>query len=174
MNLTIITDTREQDPLTFANLPTETGTLYSGDYSVKGMEEVFAIERKTIADIVGSLTSGRDRFQNELHRLRGYRFRRLLIVGTRHEIETGEYRSRTKPRAVLASLAAVEARYDIPVIFSPTPQTAAALVEQWAFWSWREHSKVFTKPTPTPRGPCDEITDPTSDDPLFKAPRNCS
>ena len=150
MNLTIITDTREQAALTFTNLPTETSTLYSGDYSVKGMEEVFAIERKTIADIVGSLTSGRDRFMNELHRLRGYRFRRLLIVGTRHEIETGQYRSKTKPRSILASLAAVEARYDIPVIFSPTPRTAAAMVEQWAFWSWREHSKGFTKTPTTP------------------------
>lgn len=150
MNLTIITDTREQIPLTFVNLPTETSTLYSGDYSVKGMEEIFTIERKTIADIVGSLTTGRDRFMNELHRLRGYRFRRLLIVGTRHEIETGQYRSKAKPRAVLASLAAIEARYDIPVIFSASARTAAALVERWAFWSWREHSKAFTKPPTTP------------------------
>lgn len=150
MNPTIITDTREQSPLIFANLPTGTGTLYSGDYSVKGMEEVFAIERMTISDIVGSLTSGRERFLNELHRLRGYRFRRLLIVGTRHEIETGQYRSRTNPRAVLASLAAVEARYDIPVIFSPSSEAAAVIVEQWAFWSWREHSKAFTKTPTTP------------------------
>jgi ERCC4-type nuclease len=150
MNLTIITDTREQTPLIFTNLPTETSTLYSGDYSVKGMEEVFAVERKTIADIVGSLTSGRERLLKELHRLRGYRSRRLLIVGTRHEIETGQYRSRTKPRAVLASLAAVEARYDIPVIFSANSRTAAALVEQLAFWSWREHSKGFAKTPATP------------------------
>ena len=148
---TVVIDTREQTPLPISNLSTETGTLYSGDYSVRGLEEVFAIERKTIADIVGSLTSGRDRFLNELHRLRGYRFRRLLIVGTRHEIETGQYRSKTKPRAVLASLAAVEARYDIPVIFSANARTAAALVEQWAFWSWREHSKAFTKTPTTPQ-----------------------
>jgi DNA excision repair protein ERCC-4 len=150
MNLTIITDTREQDPLSFANLPTETGTLYSGDYSVKGLEEVFAIERKTIGDIVGSLTSGRDRFMNELHRLRGFRFRRLLIVGTRNDIEAGNYRSKTKPRAVLASLAAIEARFDIPVTFSPDQTQAALTVEQWSFWSWREHYKAFAKPTPTP------------------------
>jgi DNA excision repair protein ERCC-4 len=91
----IIIDTREQTPLPFTNLETETSTLYTGDYSVKGLEETFAIERKTIADLVGSLTSGRERFMKELHRLRGYRFRRLLIVGTRDEIEGGLYRSRT-------------------------------------------------------------------------------
>jgi len=147
---TVVIDTREQTPLPISKLSTETGTLYSGDYSVKGMEEVFAIERKTIADLVGSLTSGRDRFMNELHRLRGYRFRRLLIVGSRNDIKTGNYRSRTKPRAVLASLAAVEALFDIPATFSPDQTQAALTVEQRAFWSWREHRKSFAKPTPTP------------------------
>lgn len=52
----IIIDTREQTPLPFTNLPTETSTLYTGDYSVKGLEETFAIERKTIADLVESLS----------------------------------------------------------------------------------------------------------------------
>lgn len=146
----IVIDTREKAPLKFSNLPAEVGTLYSGDYSMKGMEEVFAIERKTISDIVGSLISGRERFMNELHRLRGYRFRRLLIVGTREEVVTGQYRSRTKPRAILASLAAVEARYDIPAIFCPDEATAALKVERWAFWSWREHSRRFTKTPTTP------------------------
>lgn len=151
MNLPqIIIDSREKTPLAFANLPTETSTLYSGDYSVKGLEEVFAIERKTIADLVSSLTRNRDRFTNELHRLRGYRFRRLLIVGSRHEIQIGNYRSQAKPRAILASLAAVEARYDIPAVFSSTPFAAALTVEQWAFWAWREHSKAFAKPPTTP------------------------
>ncbi|MEJ6579657.1 MAG: hypothetical protein QNL68_07635 [Akkermansiaceae bacterium] len=89
---------------------------------MKGLEEVFAIERKTISD----------------------------IVGTRHEIEAGQYRSLSNPRAILASLAALEARYDIPVIFAPETLSAALMIEQWAFWSWREHSKAFTKPTPTP------------------------
>jgi ERCC4-type nuclease len=121
---TLITDTRVQTPLAFANLPTEISTLYSGDYSVNGLQEVFAIERKTIADLVGSLTSGRHRFMNELHRLRGYQFRRLLIVGTRHEIETGKYRSRATPRAIPASLAAMEVRCNIPVIFATSPPEA--------------------------------------------------
>lgn len=147
---TIITDSREQTPLPFQNLSTETGSLYSGDYSTKGMEEVFSIERKTITDLVGSLTRDRERFMHELHRLRGYRFRRLLIVGTRHEIETGQYRSRTQPRAILASLAAVEARYDIPAVFTPSPRHAAAQVERWAFWAWREQVRHLDIKIKTP------------------------
>jgi hypothetical protein len=43
---TIITDTREQPPLEFMHLPSERGTLQSGDYSIIGLEHDFAIGRK--------------------------------------------------------------------------------------------------------------------------------
>ena len=76
----VIIDTREQTPLPFANLPTEAGTLYSGDYSVKDSETLFSIERKTVKDLCSSVTRGRDRFEHELHRLRGFQFARLLTV----------------------------------------------------------------------------------------------
>jgi ERCC4-type nuclease len=134
---TIIIDSREQTPLAFTNLASETAGLLTADYSVKGMEDLIGIERKTIADLVASLTSGRARFSNELHRLRGYRFRRLLIIGHRSEIEQHRYRSRATPKAILASLHAVEARYDLPVIFSPDQSAAALTIERWAFWNWR-------------------------------------
>ena len=136
---TIITDTREQTPLPFARLASERGMLKTGDYSFKGGEELFAVERKTIADLVGCCVGeNRDRFFRELHRLRGYRFKRLLIVGTREEIEAGEYRSAIAPRAVLSTLRAIEARFDVPVVFAPTPGAAGRELEAWVFWFARE------------------------------------
>src|SRR6516165_2547754 len=84
----IVIDNREQEPLTFTRLKTVRGTLYSGDYSLRGLEDSFAVERKSLDDIANSCLSGnRDRFENELHRLRGYYFKRLLVVGTHAEIE---------------------------------------------------------------------------------------
>lgn len=83
---TIIIDTREQTPLLFANLPTERRTLTTGDYSVLGFERDFSIERKTIEDLIQSATFERERFERELVRMRGYSFRRLLIVGTLADI----------------------------------------------------------------------------------------
>ena len=56
---TIIMDTREQRPLVFTHLASKVGTLQSGDYSIKGLEHNFAIERKSIPDFCGSLTRGR-------------------------------------------------------------------------------------------------------------------
>ncbi len=135
----IITDTREQTPLPFARLATERGTLTTGDYSFRGGEELFAVERKTVADLVGCCAKeNRERFFRELHRLRGYRFKRLLIVGTREQIEAGDYRSGIAPRAVLSTLRAIEARFDVPVVFAPDAAAAGREIEAWAFWFARE------------------------------------
>ena len=135
----IVVDSREQDPLRFTRLQAVSGTLYSGDYSVAGLEDSFAIERKSVDDLVNCcLADQRERFKHELHRLRGYRFKRLLIVGSREDIAAGRYHSRINPKSVLATLGAFEVRYDLPVLFVATPQEAAASIERWVFWFARE------------------------------------
>jgi ERCC4-type nuclease len=143
----IIIDTREKLPLDFRHIKeatVESGTIQTGDYSIKGLEHLFSIERKSIPDLVGSLTTGRDRFERELHRLRGYRFKRLLIIGHRSEIEAHKYRSKVSPNSILASLNAFEVRYDIPFIFA-NGKVASDLVYRWAFWFNREIIKTAEK-----------------------------
>ena len=113
--------------------------LTTGDYSIAGLESVFSIERKSIADLVSCcVDSNRDRFERELNRLRGYRFKRLLVVGQRCEIELKRYRSAISPAAVIGTLAAFEARYDIQVVYGNTPEKSADLVERWAWYFARE------------------------------------
>jgi ERCC4-type nuclease len=136
----IVCDTREQEPLPIVRLPVILGTLYTGDYSLAGLQSVFAVERKSIPDLVACCAaSNRERFENELHRLRGFRFRRLLVIGTRQDIEAGAYRSSIRPAAVLGTLYAFECRYDCAVVFAPTPAEGAALVERWTWYAAREH-----------------------------------
>ncbi len=135
----LVVDTREQIPLEFARLQSTTGTLVSGDYSVQGLEHLFAVERKSVADLVGCcMGESRDRFERELHRLRGFQFKRLLIVGTRGEVERHQYRSNVQPKVVLHTLAAFEVRYDEPVVWAGTAEEAAQAVESWAWWFARE------------------------------------
>ena len=135
----VLVDTREQEPLPFSRLATQTGTLVSGDYSVVGLEELFAVERKSIVDLVACCVGeNRERFERELHRLRGFRLKRLLIVGTEAQVLQGDYRSNIKPQAVIATLCAFEVRYDCPVVFKPTPEAAARQIESWAWWFCRE------------------------------------
>jgi len=134
----IVVDTREQTPLVFSNLASVTGTLQSGDYSIRGLENSFAVERKSIPDLVSCCTGeNRERFERELHRLRGFRFKRLLIVGTRAEVEQHRYRSNLAPKVVMGSLAAWEIRFDVPVVWA-APHEAAALIEQWSWYFARE------------------------------------
>ena len=139
---TLLTDTREQTPLAFEHLPTERATLATGDYSVRGLEHDFCIERKSIADIVQSVTHERERFERELTRMRGYDFRRLLIEGTVDQIEAHQYRSLAEPKAILASVTAFEVRYSLPVAWCATPAAAAAQVERWACYFLRERLKA--------------------------------
>ena len=135
----IIIDSREQDPLPFSRLRTQPGALITGDYSVAGLETLFAVERKSVTDLVACcMNSNRNRFERELHRLRGFRFKRLLIVGSEEEIWRCKYHSSIAPKAVMATLSAFEVRYDLPVVFSENPPAAGRLVERWAFWFARE------------------------------------
>jgi len=134
----IVYDTREQTPLCFTRLQAIAGTLYSGDYSIAGLQASFAIERKSIEDLANCcMGTNRDRFERELLRLRSYRFKRLLVIGEREDIAAGHYHSRIAPKAVLATLGAFEARY-LPVVFAQTPEEGARLVENWCWYFARE------------------------------------
>ncbi len=135
MRITLVQDTREQRPLVFTRLPVTVGTLYSGDISIRGLEDLFSIERKaSINELISCATSQRERFERELHRLRGFRFKRLAVLGSRAAIELQRYRSQVAPAAVLGSLAHWEITYDLPIVFFTTPEEMALQVERWAHY----------------------------------------
>jgi ERCC4-type nuclease len=138
----IVVDSREQEPLMFTRLQSVRGTLYSGDYSVRGLENKFAVERKNLDDVASCcVNSNRDRFERELHRLRGFCFVRLLIIGTREDLAAGRYHSKIIPGAVLATLDVFEIRYSIPLVFCSSPTEASIAIERWV---WRFAREVVT------------------------------
>lgn len=121
----IVCDTREQEPYTFAGLKadqvdgghvmtvrTERRTLKSGDYSLSGFETRVAVERKSLADLFGTLGQGRDRFERELERLREYEFATVMVESTWPEIlASPPTRSKLPPKTVLRSVIAWQQRY---------------------------------------------------------------
>jgi DNA excision repair protein ERCC-4 len=138
-----VQDSREQLPLVFKRFASIKGTLNAGDYSIRGLENYFAIERKSVEDFANCCRGdNRERFERELHRLRGYRFKRLLVVGSESEILAGQYHSNIKPKAVMATLCAFEVRYDLPVVFAATAEDGARLIERWTFFFAREAVQV--------------------------------
>ena len=76
-DITALIDTREQTPVTLEYKPScvlksEKVGLYTGDYSIKGLENHVAIERKSLADLMGCIGTQRERFEKEIIRLKGY------------------------------------------------------------------------------------------------------
>jgi ERCC4-type nuclease len=64
-------DTREQTPLDFSAHGAETvrGTVSTFDYAIDGDQHNFAIERKSLADFVGSVVM-QDNYRRELDKIR--------------------------------------------------------------------------------------------------------
>ena len=102
--ITAIVDTREQTPLDLAPLTVEVGTLPTGDYSVKGLVNVIAIERKSLTDLLGCIGQDRERFDREVMRLLAYPVRAIVIEATWQEVEAGQWRSKITPAAAVGSL----------------------------------------------------------------------
>ncbi len=141
--IVLIQDSREQAPLDFSRWPeisVEVGTLHSADYSLKGLEDRFGIERKSIPDLVASVTTGRERLVREMERLRGYDVAAIVVEGTLEQVARGEFRSKASPESVLQTLAAWHVRYGVPTLWCGSPAGCAFMVRALARHYLREAS----------------------------------
>ncbi|MDY3555319.1 hypothetical protein R5W24_004461 [Gemmata sp. JC717] len=120
----VIIDTREQKPFGFTGftcdaadgggpltVPTIRDTLASGDYSLVAHAGI-AIERKSLADLYGTIGQGRERFERELERLAKLDFAAVVIEATWPEV-CAEPPPHTKlpPKTVFRSIVAWTVRY---------------------------------------------------------------
>lgn len=127
----ILVDTREQFPFGFTGLPVElvSGTLNCGDYSLPGLEDRIAIERKSLPDFLGSISSGRARFENELRRAAHHECFKIVVEGASYEdVCDGRYSSRMRPYAVVQTIRSWEMRHRCPIKFYRTRAGAEAEV----------------------------------------------
>ncbi len=121
--LTIAVDRREQAPFLFqghacyAGTVTVASTLTVGDYALAGAEHLCAVERKSLADLVGCLGNDRERFERELLRARGMAFC-VVCEGSWQQLAHGEYRSRLTPHSACQSVCAWMSRLSIPFFFA--------------------------------------------------------
>lgn len=134
--LTIVVDTREQAPFSFSGAAydattTERGTLSVGDYSLSGLTNLVAIERKSLADLVQCLGRERDRFDAELLRGRALQFFAVVCEGSWRQLACGEYRGKLNAKSAVQSVASFMARYNIPFFFAETRPAA-----EYITWSW--------------------------------------
>lgn len=134
----VVQDTREQTPWTFsAACDVEVRKLDYGDYSVSGFESRWAIERKSLCDFVGSITTGRDRFLRELSALRRYEQACVVVEATLDDVLERRYQrqgrrgvvgSTVHPASILGTTWALCARY-VPIYWAGDARLAAVMAE---------------------------------------------
>lgn len=140
-SITAIVDLREQHPLDLCPLAAEVGTLATGDYSIRGLQHVVAIERKSLPDLLCCVGTERDRFDREVQRLLAYPVRALVVEATWEDIERDEWRSKVTPTAALGSLLGWCA-LGLPILMTGDHQRAGRYVSRLLYIAarrrWRE------------------------------------
>ena len=125
--LIAIVDTREQLPLELG-LRQIRGTLPTGDYTLRGLEDQLCVERKSLSDLIGCMTSGRERFEREMQRMLAFPQRVVVIESSFSEMARGEYRSQLPGTTALNTLASWTGRFSLPFIFTDDRDNSAQYV----------------------------------------------
>lgn len=123
----LVQDTREQKPLfdesmAIPGLAVITGTLPHGDYSIRGFEDRFAVERKQISDFYAYIGKERARTTQKMENFRAIGaaggFVGLVIEATEADLLTGFIMSRVSPETARQALVSCEIRHGIHVYYS--------------------------------------------------------
>lgn len=127
--LRIIVDTREQRPYSFNNMRKK--ALIAGDYSIEGLEEKIAIERKSLEDWINTILRSKRRFSIELRKLQSFDFAAIVIEGSLSDILAGNYKSDVKPDALLGMTVGIMQEYQpVQIIFADDRPHAYAIVKK--------------------------------------------
>ncbi|MFZ0734053.1 MAG: ERCC4 domain-containing protein [Candidatus Sulfotelmatobacter sp.] len=133
-----IVDTREQNPLSFRRFrgwfqKIEYRALKLGDYSVKGMEDACAVERKDLADLIHSFTTNRGVFIARLRRMSELPNSLLVVTSSLTEIKS-EYPYRAaNPNRITQSLIAVLTGLRLPFICTDTHELGEEIVASYLY-----------------------------------------
>lgn len=123
-DFTVVIDQREQAPFGFRNIrasaangnapiavPTDTTLLATGDYSIAGLEAFVTVERKSVSDLVGTLTAGRERFEDELERASKMECAWVVVEGGWPEIMQRIAERKVAAKSITGSMIAWQMRY---------------------------------------------------------------
>lgn len=138
-------DSREQKPL-FARLPSglmiKSCPLPIGDYSILGMETIFAVERKGISDFFGYIGKERDKTVVKMKRLAECEWAGLVIEAAEKDIICVQQYSKIHPEVARAALLSFCVRYGVHIYFSPKKDDVARFVLDAAIKFWNIKHEV--------------------------------
>jgi ERCC4-type nuclease len=131
INFTIIRDTREQTPWEFyydKSVAEEVGTLKTGDYTIKGLEDTICIERKgCIEELANNLGREFARFTKELVRMEEFKHAFIICEFPMGDlIEYPFHRQNSKLQGssklsgkyLLKVIIEIQLKYNVKIIFA--------------------------------------------------------
>jgi ERCC4-type nuclease len=128
----LVVDSREQKPLfgeTTDGLEVITDTLHHGDYSIRGFENMFTIERKKISDFYSYIGRERDRTIRKMGQFREIvssgGFAGLVIEASECNLLSGYIMSRVSPETARQALVSFEIRYGVHIYYSKSRKDIA-------------------------------------------------
>lgn len=144
-----VVDTREQLPLTLVHkgepLPQVRGTLKTGDYSIRGLENKVCIERKGFMDLLACIGGQRRRFEECIDRMLEIPMRVIVVEGSWSMLEqvgiSSQWRSHLHPNAAIGSVLSWVAR-GIPVLMLDNPQRAGDYVSRLLIHGYKRYGPV--------------------------------
>jgi ERCC4-type nuclease len=131
--ITVVVDSREQEPYGFdpQKFAAIRKALPAGDYSLDGLEDRVAVERKSLADFVATVIRSRKRFHRELQKLAAYDAACVVVECNFRDLVDGRYRSDAHPHALIATVASIVVDFGVPVYFCSDRQAACRFVEEY-------------------------------------------
>ena len=132
-DMIILVDTREQQPLFTGNPQAHLDTVHHGDYTIKGFEPYFAIERKKQSDLwtycSSEMNTRTKRKMGEFNQIvRGGGFVGLVIEASEDDLLGGyAWSGRYNPNVVRGAIASFEVDYGVNVYYSRDRQA----IERW-------------------------------------------
>jgi len=138
-----LVDTRETEPYSFSpeRAAIVRRALPAGDYSLEGMEQRVAVERKTLEDLVQTVIRERERFRRELKLLADYEAACVVVEAHLSDVLAGRYRSAAYPRSVLGAVISIILDHEVPVFFCGDRPCARQFTEAYLL---RFHRKSQT------------------------------
>jgi len=142
-------DSRETRPLNFRKSDLVEGVeikkLDVGDYSIEGLENNIAIERKSPNDLFGTLGKGHSRFKAELERAKSFDYFAIVVDCSFNRIRDkdfeGAHFSSMRGDVVINILSTLEVKYDIHVHYCNDRNESTSLIRNLFKAYWKIHGK---------------------------------
>lgn len=148
--ITLLCDTREPwwhpwQKWLPSHVTLERATLDTGDLALAGLPDAAVVERKTVSDFLGCLTTSRKRFERELARSRHVGQFVVIVEGTLWDCL--DNRGGLSEASLLGTVAAWSRRF-CPIIFAGTERHAAELAWRYLAGQISEAQRLVKAATP--------------------------